>query len=100
MRVKQADKGAVGAHDRREPVRASASVEDRLVRSRRGRRQLGRHDSRDLSEPVDPSEIRLGDQADRAVVLHHDCGAVGALGEQDKRASPTVCAGRSMIGVS
>ena len=57
------------------------------------------HDVVDLGEPVDAGEVGLGDDADRAVAVGDDGGAVGALVQQGQRLA-TVSVGSTVMAVS
>ena len=82
-----ADQPAVVGHDRGEPAAGvRQGVEGRLdVDAVLQRHHVADHDVVDLGEPVDPGEVGLGDDADRAVADGDDGGAVGPLVQQHER---------------
>ena len=82
-----ADQPAVVGHDRGEPAAGvREGVEGRLdVDAVLERHHVAHHDVVELGEPVDPGEVGLGDDADRAVADGDDGGAVGPLVQQHER---------------
>ena len=82
-----ADQPPVVGHDRGEPApRVRQGVEGRLdVDAVVERHHVADHDVLELGEPVDPGEVGLGDDADRAVADGDDGRTVGALVQQHQR---------------